>query len=122
MFFHFFYHVLLCIAMYSHVLPCIACTAMYSHVLPCITCIDMYCVYSHGLLRIAIYYPVLLCIAMCSHLLTRYVLSWNKVSELKSLFFCLLHSSGVAQEKALFPNENIVFWGGQRSFRIVNGY
>ena len=79
---------------------------MYSHVLLCMTSIDMYCVYSHVLLCIAIYYPVLLCIAMCSHVLTMYVVSWNKVSELKS-FFCLLHSSGVAQEKALFPNEKI---------------
>ena len=104
---------------------------MYSHVLPCITCIETYCVYSHVLLCIAICYPVLLCIAicypvllciaMCSHLLTMYVPSWNKVSELK-FFFCLLHSSGVAQEKALFPNENIVFRGGQLSLRIVNGY
>ena len=67
----------------------------------------------------AIYYPV--CIAMCSHVLTMYVVSWNKVSELKS-FFCLLHSSGVAQEKALFPNEKIFPRGAQRSFRIVNGY
>ena len=74
---------------------------MYSHVLPYITCIDMYWVYSHVLLCIAIYYPVLLCIAMCSHVLTMYVLSWNKVSELK-FFFCLLHSSDVAQEKAPF--------------------
>ena len=70
----------------------------------------------------AIYYPVLLCIAKCGHVVTMYVLSWIKVSELKSLFFCLLHSLGVAQEKALFRNENIVFLGGQRSFRIVNGY
>ena len=47
----------------------------------------MYCVYSHVLLCSAIYYPVLLCIAKCGHVVTMYVLSWIKVSELKSLFF-----------------------------------
>ena len=58
--------------------------AMYSHVLHVLTrtaCVAMYC---YVLLFIA---HVSLCIAMCSHVLTMYVLSWNKVSELKSLFF-----------------------------------
>ena len=68
------------------------------------------------------YCHLLPCIAMYCHVLTMYVLSWNKVSKLKSLFFCLLHSSGVAQEKALLSNEKMFSRGVQRSFRIVNGY
>ena len=88
---------------------------MYCHVLSCMA------MYSHVLLRIAIYYPVFLCIAMCSHVLTMYVLSWNKVSELKSLFFVCYTVQGWPK-KRLFLNEKIFSRGAQRFFRIVNGY
>ena len=51
-------HILVCITMNCHVLPC---AAMYSHVLVCIT---MYC---HVRPSIAMYYHVLPCIAMYCH-------------------------------------------------------
>ena len=43
-----------------------------------------------------------------------YVLSWNKVSEVKTIFFGLLHNSGVAPKKGSFSEWRYIF---SRSFQ-----
>ena len=102
------------IAMYSHVLSCIAMYYHVLHVLRGIACIDMYC---YVLPFITLYCYVLPCVAM--YWACIYVLSWNKVSELKSLFFSGTQFRGRPRKGSLwikryFPEERNVLQGCKR--------